>query len=209
MNNYFSISFNDLIHRVITRHGNFLHLGASAILISCAGCATGDVASFHYAPADQTAAARDATVPAGKALLFVYEFNTLQHEPKVLQMGQTILQVDQKDVCRLAYNTFYRTTLEPGRHQLALRFVGNWADAGLGAQPIHVEKELLLDLTPDNAYYFQGFVDSGLQSAGLLSTSLEPRISVDLKRHLELFGWKRRTIIDNRALRLTGELIEP
>src|SRR5208282_2807328 len=103
---------------------SYLLWSVAAMLIFCAGCVTENTPSFNYAPEDQNKAAKDTAVPAGKALIFVLE-REAPHTPRFLKLAQTTLQVDQRDVCRLANKTFYRTVLEPGRHQLALRFVGN------------------------------------------------------------------------------------
>ena len=115
--------------------------------------------------------------------------------------------MDQRDVCRLANKTFYRTVLEPGRHQLALRFVGNWADASLDPKPIRIEKQILVDVEPDHAYYFQCFLDTHLETTGLLLTGLENRISINLQQEPAWIG--QHTIARDTRIRLTGELIGP
>jgi hypothetical protein len=185
----------------------------TAMLIVCAGCVAPNAPSFNYALEDQNKAAKDTTVPAGKSLVFVYEDDFFLTQGNLLKQGQLTLQVDQRDVCRLANHTFYRTVLEPGRHQLALRFDGNWADAGLAPAPVRVEKQLLTDFEPDHLYLFQSTTESGLQPTGLLGSRLENGVSIDLKKDID-FQWMvrgniRTKITRNSRIRLTGDLIGP
>jgi hypothetical protein len=96
--------------------------------------------------------------------------------------------------------------LDPGRHQLALRFVGNWADAGLDPKPIRIEGQRLVDFEPDRAYYFGGSLDTHWESTGLLLTGLENRISLILQKEP---AWIGEHMIKEQRIRLTGELIGP
>ena len=200
------ISPNNLIQWTIKGARSYLLWSMALMLIFCAGCVTQDLPSFNYAPDDQNKAAKDTVVPAGKALIFVLD-REAPHTSRFAKMAQTTLQVDQRDVCRLANNTFYRTVLDPGRHQLALRFEGNWADASPDAKPIRIEKELLVDLEPDHVYYFRGSLDTQLEPTGLLLTGLENRMSIYLQKEPAWIA--QHMITQGTRIRLTGELIGP
>jgi len=205
MNNYFLISLKNLTKWAIKGTCSYLLWSMAAMLIFCAGCVTQNTPSFNYAPDDQKKVAQDTNVPAGKSLIFVF-VPEAPHTPRFLKLAQTTLQVDQRDVCRLANNTFYRMVLDPGRHQLALRFVGNWADAGLDPKPIRIEGQRLVDFEPDRAYYFGGSLDTHWESTGLLLTGLENRISLILQKEP---AWIGEHMIKEQRIRLTGELIGP
>lgn len=213
MNNYFWTSLENLINRSITGVRSHLPWSMAVMLMVCAGCVAPNTPSPDYAPEAQNKAAKDISVPTGKSLVFVYQDQPFFTQDNLVKKGQFTLQVDQRDVCRLPNHTFYRTVLEPGSHQLALRFVGNWADAGLAPAPIRVEKQLLVDLEPDHLYLFEIDSDSGLRPTGLLLSGLENAVSIDLKKDIN-FQWGVRgdvrvKIIHNKRVRLTGELIGP
>ncbi len=169
--------------------GNYFLLSLAAILVFGAGCATRNAPPFNYATDDQTQTAKDPSVPTGKSVIYVVEDHQMGAE-------QTILQVDQKDVCRLAKNTFYRAVLEPGSHQLALRYEGNWV--GIGGQvqaPIRIGKELIVNTEAGQNYYFGGTV---------FSLGNEMKIKFE-----KLPNWMGRNQIRQGFCHLTGEIISP
>ena len=169
--------------------GDCFLLSLAAILVFGAGCATGNAPSFNYATDDQTLAAKDPSVPTGKSVIYVFENHQLGAE-------QTILQVDQKDVCRLTKNTFYRAVLEPGSHQLALRYEGNWGDIGGQVQaPIRIGKELIVNAEAGQVYYFGGTVYSLGNEVKIKFEKIWP-------------NWQGQTTI-RYGYHLTGELISP
>jgi len=118
MNHYFRISISDRIKHVIAHRCAYSLWSALVALVFCAGCATGNTPQFRYAPDDQNKAAKDFSVPPGKSVIYVIDDDHFGKRD-ILQ-----LQVDQKDVCKLAGRTFYRMVLDPGSHQLALRYQG-------------------------------------------------------------------------------------
>lgn len=169
--------------------GNCFLLSLAAILVFGAGCATRNAPPFNYATDDQTQVAKDPSVPTGKSVIYVLEDHQIGAE-------QTILQVDQKDVCRLTKNTFYRMVLEPGSHQLALRYEGNWVDVGGQVQaPIRIGKELIVNAEAGQVYYFSGTVYSLGNEVKIKFEKIWP-------------NWMGRSEVKN-VLRLTGELIGP
>ena len=168
--------------------GNYFLLSLVAILVFGAGCVTRNAPPFNYATDDQTLAAKDPSVPTGKSVIYVLEDHQMGAE-------QTILQVDQKNVCRLTKKTFYRAVLEPGNHQLALRYEGNWVDgAGQVQAPIRIGKELIINAEAGQNYYFAGTV---------FSLGNEVKIKFE-----KLPNWMGRSQI-RYGFHLTGELINP
>ena len=105
MNNYFLISLKNLTKWAIKGTCSYLLWSMAAMLIFCAGCVTQNTPSFNYAPDDQKKVAQDTNVPAGKSLIFVF-VREAPHTPRFLKLAQTTLQVDQRDVCRLATTRF-------------------------------------------------------------------------------------------------------
>jgi len=99
---------------------DYLLWSVAAISIFCAGCATSKGPAFNYAPEAEDQAAKELIVPEGKSVIYVFAY----HHNRL----QTIIQVDQRDVCRLAKRTYYKAVLESGQHQLGIRCEGNWDD---------------------------------------------------------------------------------
>jgi hypothetical protein len=86
--------------------------------------------------------------------------------------------------------------LEPGSHQLALRYEGNWVDVGGQVQaPIRIGKELIVNAEAGQVYYFSGTVYSLGNEVKIKFEKIWP-------------NWMGRSEVKN-VLRLTGELIGP
>jgi hypothetical protein len=200
MKKYFRTSIGDRIKHKITRHCAFLLWSALVVLVFCAGCATGNTPQFHYAPEYQNKAAKDVSVPPGKSVVFVIDDQYSQGD--ILQ-----LQVDQKDVCRLTGRTFYRMVLEPGSHQLALRYFGEWVNFGQVQGPIRIGKELIVNMEPGRAYFFHGKVTKDA-NIGVLSGSTTTTMKIEFEQETWLYMPGRgRNVVRDPLWHLTGEVI--
>ena len=107
------------------------------------------------------------------------------------------LFVDEKYVCSLEDMTFYRVVLEPGSHQLTLRYVGKWRPWN---EPIRIDKDLIANLDADHAYFY----------FGELST---PNVTLAAVILFEPDNWitigMRRQLLTSRDWHLTGEVAAP
>ena len=173
---------------------DYLLWSVAAISIFCAGCATSKGPAFNYAPQAEDQAAKTFTVPEGKSVIYVFA------DPD--NRLQTVIQVDQRDVCRLAVRTYYRAVLEPGQHQLGIRCEGKWGDG----TPFRIAKERIINVEPTHAYFFTAVVNESVGPGGFLLTGVQSQVTVDLSKRP---GWMGRSIIRDRRNRLTGELIGP
>lgn len=198
MNNCFHSSIRNRIRRVIARQCAYSLGSALVALIFCAGCATNNAAQFRFAPDDQNKAAKDFSVPADKSVIYVIDDQF--GEKDILQ-----LQVDQKNVCRLTGRTFYRMELEPGSHQLALRYSGEWSNSG---GPIRIGKEIIASLEPGRAYFFHGSLATGA-SVGLLSGATTTTVKIEFEQEKWLDTGRGRRIIQRPMWHLTGEIEVP
>jgi len=184
MNTYF---FKNWL-RMLVRGGVW---GVLAIFMGWAGCATQSGPAFNNAPPAEDAAARDLTVPAGKSAIYVIQ----SHRARL----QTTIQVDQRDVCRLAERTFYRAVLEPGQHQLGVHYEGHWVNGGVeDPRATKLGKQIIISVEPDHVYYFSAGVD---ELVGMGS-----QVTVYLRKCAD---WMGRAMIRDRRNRLTGELMGP
>jgi hypothetical protein len=197
INNYFSIPFGNPIKHMITRQCKYLLCSVVVTLIFCAGCATNNTPPFHYAPDDQNKAAKDFSVPPGKSVIYVIDNEIGLGPGDVLQ-----LQVDQKDVCKLANKTFFRMVLEPGSHQLGLRYFGQWVNFGQAQAPIRIGKELIVNMEPGRAYFFHGKT-TNVQTIGETSVKIE----FEQDKWLEVANERNR--IRGPFWHLTGEMMGP
>lgn len=173
---------------------DYLLWSVAAISIFCAGCATSKGPAFNYAPEAEDQAAKELIVPEGKSVIYVFAY----HHNRL----QTIIQVDQRDVCRLAKRTYYKAVLESGQHQLGIRCEGNWDDG----TPFRIGKERVTNVEPNHAYFFMAVVNESVGPGGFLLMGVQSQVSVDLIKSQE---WLGRSSIRDRRNRLTGELIGP
>jgi hypothetical protein len=136
------------------------------------------------------------TAPAGKSVIYVIQGRRVRL--------QTTLQVEQRDVCRLAERTFYRAVLEPGQHQLGVHFEGQWGNG----EEIGIAKQLIISAKPDRVYYFWAGVgeSDSPRMTGLFQVGLESRVAAFIQQCPDRMG--RAAIRDPRN-RLTGEIIRP
>ena len=165
------------------------------------GCATQNQPAFKTAAAAEGAVAKDLSVPAGKSVIYVIQGNR--------ERLQTVIQVDEKDVCRLAERTFYRAVLEPGQHQLGIRCEGQWGNAGVeNPKSFKIWKQLIIDVEADHVYFFSaGVVES---TSGVVTGFFQPGIESWATAILRKSSdWLGRASIRDRRNRLTAELIGP
>jgi hypothetical protein len=202
MNNYFRTSISGRIKHMVTHHCAYSLWSALVALIFCAGCATDSTPPFNYAPDDQNNAAKDFSVPPGKSVIYVIDDDHFGKR-NILQ-----LQVDQKDVCRLSGGTFrtggtfYRMVLDPGSHQLALRYSGEWSNSG---GPIRIGKELIVTMESGYTYFFHGKVT---KDANIGEFSTTTTMKIEFKQDTWQDMGRGRQSIREGLLHLTGEVDE-
>jgi hypothetical protein len=146
---------------------------AVAISIFCSGCIPlpGGVTTKlnYYASADDDNVAKRLTPPTGKSIVYVLQ------EFSVLGQNQleTVVQLDQRAVRTLAPRTYYMEVVEPGKHKLGIRAYLNAPLATGGGAMKPLGKDLIIELEPNHAYFFETMLRSSVTALGFNVVNIE------------------------------------